>query len=357
MLVSQLSLPLDLSITNNDVLYVSDTQNRRIVSINLKTRNTTVIIPFYWQDNETHIAYQYGLFTNNAALYVADPVSRRVLRLSLEDKTAVIALELLRACAPYYLYVDDHANIYVSCIYAHKVLLFRFNSTNGQIVAGTGVNGSGENQLSRPYGVFVTGDGTIYVADCYNHRIMKWSSGKSSGTLVAGNGTPGSSLTQLSHPARILVDRNRYMYISDDGNHRIIRWAPNAAFGECIVACTGIPGTGTAQLRIPTSLAFDSQGSLYVCDYGNHRIQKFQSFLKYYSKYCKNHHHQIIDYGVSSSKCHLVLCLTCDVQRKFQRDILEVNLLIYDQKISHLVSCALQFTMLVSSKVRNLYQI
>ena len=151
------------------------------------------------------------------------------------------------------------------------------------MVAGNGVAGSDNNQLDTPYGVFVNHAGTIYVADCHNHRIMKWLSGASSGVIVAGNGAASSSSTQLNSPTQIIVDANGYMYISESGNSRITRWAPNSTFGVCIVACTGTPGIASTQLYAPHSLAFDSNGSLYVSDYGNHRVQKFQ-ILKYHSE-------------------------------------------------------------------------
>jgi sugar lactone lactonase YvrE len=105
---------------------------------------------------------------------------------------------------------------------------------------------------------------------------MKWFSGASAGILAAGDGSPGSSSTQLNGPIHIIVDVNEYMYISDAGNARIIRWAPNSTFGVCVAACTSTAGTAPTQLNMPHSLAFDSNGSLYVSDWENHRVQKFQ---------------------------------------------------------------------------------
>ena len=113
---------------------------------------------------------------------------------------------------------------------------------------------------------------------------MKWISGAKSGVRVAGDGTSGSSSTQLYTPTQIILDENEYMYISESHNHRITRWAPNSNYGVCIAACTGASGTTSTQLNYPHSLAFDSNRSLYVSDWGNHRIQKFQ-ILNYQSEY------------------------------------------------------------------------
>ncbi len=112
---------------------------------------------------------------------------------------------------------------------------------------------------------------------------MKWFSGASAGILAAGSGASGNSLTQLNEPIHITVDTNEYMYISDNANVPVIRWTPNATFGECIAACTLTTGTALTLLNIPHSLAFDSNGSLYVSEWGIHRMQKFQ-ILDYHSK-------------------------------------------------------------------------
>jgi hypothetical protein len=196
------------------------------------------------------------------------------LSLNGSDPTTVFHSDQLNS--PIYLYVDNNDNIYMSDTENHRVLLVHSNSTNFTIVAGTGVQGPNNDQLNWPYGVFVNHNKTIYIADRYNHRIMKWFSGASAGILAAGDGSPGSSSTQLNEPIHIIVDVNEYMYISDGANARIIRWAPNSNFGICIVACTVTAGTAPTQLNAPHSIAFDSNGSLYVSDWDNHRVQKFQ---------------------------------------------------------------------------------
>jgi sugar lactone lactonase YvrE len=113
---------------------------------------------------------------------------------------------------------------------------------------------------------------------------MKWYSGATSGIMVAGDGTSGTNSTQLYGPSQIIVDTNDYMYISEFYNSRITRWPPNSTYGECIAACAGKPGNTSTQLNWPESLAFDSDGSLYVSDSYNNRIQKFQ-ILSNNSKY------------------------------------------------------------------------
>ena len=96
---------------------------------------------------------------------------------------------------------------------------------------------------------------------------MKWTKNAFFGTCVAGDGRQGSSTANLNEPVYVVVDTHGYMYITEDKNHRVTRWEPSSAVGVCIAACTGMGGTAPNQLSNPHSLAFDSDGSLYVSEW------------------------------------------------------------------------------------------
>ena len=279
---NQLNGPAGISITNNDVLYVSDTNNHRIVVVDLNYTANTSIIGSGPGNNIDQFNYPRDLFVTNTSLYVIDMSNYRVKKLSLNGSNPSTLLNF--SGSPYYFYIDQDENIYLSDQSSHRVVLYRSNSTNYTLVAGTGAAGSNNNQLYVPYGVFVNRNGTIYIADSGNHRIMKWFAGTSSGLIVAGNGTLGTSATQLSYPTQVMLDKNEYLYICENGNSRITRWNPNSTFGVCIAGCTGTSGTAANQLRAPVSFTFDRYGSLYVSDYLNNRVQKFQ-ILCYQSTY------------------------------------------------------------------------
>jgi hypothetical protein len=264
-------------------MYISDIDNHRIVVVHLNSTTNISIIGSGPGPGSNQFNMPHDVFVTNTSLYVNDLGNHRVQKMSLNGSDMITVLYYMPYTF-YYLFVDNNANIYVSVPWNHGVLLFRSNSTNGLIVAGTGVVGSHNEQLNAPYGVFVNDVGTIYVADCHNHRIMKWLPGASSGFIVAGNGTAGATSMQLNRPTQIIVDTNEYMYISEADNSRITRWRPHSTFGECIAACTGTGGTASTQLHLPHSLAFDSNGSLYVSDSDNHRVQKFQ-ILNYQSEF------------------------------------------------------------------------
>ena len=62
--------------------------------------------------------------------------------------------------------------------------------------------------------------------------------------------------------------------MADRENDRIMRWVKGATEGSVIVGGNGRGGQSN-QLNEPFGLSFDRHGNLYVVDYGNHRVQKF----------------------------------------------------------------------------------
>ncbi len=285
--LSQLNSPFGISISSNDILYVSDAGNHRIVIVNLDSNTTMSVIGSGPGSGPNQFNTPYDLFATSTLLYVIDLWNHRMKTVSINDPNVAMEPKITGLDLPHYLYVDNNGNIYLSDTKNHTLLLFRLNETKSSVIAGTGIAGANSSELNQPYGLFVNSNGTLYISDSQNHRIMKWLSGATSGILVAGDGVPGSSSTQLNAPTDIVVDADEYMYISEDGNARITRWAPNSTCGMCIVGCTGASGTASTQLNGPHSLAFDSKGSLYVTDLGNHRVQKFQ-ILNYRSEYFIN---------------------------------------------------------------------
>jgi DNA-binding beta-propeller fold protein YncE len=103
---------------------------------------------------------------------------------------------------------------------------------------------------------------------------MKWMKGAKEGIVVAGSQGEGNGLTQLSNPHGVVVDQLDTVYVADYGNHRVMRWSKGATEGSVIVGGNG-KGGGANQLNCPWNLSFDRQGNLYVADMDNHRVQKF----------------------------------------------------------------------------------
>jgi DNA-binding beta-propeller fold protein YncE len=70
-------------------------------------------------------------------------------------------------------------------------------------------------------------------------------------------------------PSDIAIDNQGNMYILDSGNHRIQKFTPDGKY----ITTIGNKGQGPAEFVYPLSLEVDSKGYLYVSDPGNQRVQ------------------------------------------------------------------------------------
>lgn len=156
-----------------------------------------------------------------------------------------------------------------------------------------------EARFRYPHGLAADSQGYVVIADSDNHavrRLTPWGSVHS----VAGNGSPGYSgddgycgYAQLHRPQGIAIDAQDNIYIADMGNHVIRKIMPGGKIYT--VAGTGTAGSGgdggdarRAQLNLPTAIAVDAQGNLYIADSGNHVIRRVDHATRTITRYAGN---------------------------------------------------------------------
>ncbi|CAF1378271.1 unnamed protein product, partial [Adineta steineri] len=59
-------------------------------------------------------------------------------------------------------------------------------------------------------------------------NVSKFSKWKQNAVIVAGGNGKGQQLNQLNNLAGIFIDKNKTIFIADYGNHRIVKWKYNA---------------------------------------------------------------------------------------------------------------------------------
>ncbi|UJR20079.1 hypothetical protein I4U23_023211 [Adineta vaga] len=97
------------------------------------------------------------------------------------------------------------------------------------------------------------------------------------GVTVAGNanGAAGSTSSALNNPMGIAVDSYGSIYVSDYNNSRVIRFQEGSLNGT-IVAGTGTAGSSNMQLKGPSGIHVDSSSNIYVSDSWNYRVMFWQ---------------------------------------------------------------------------------
>lgn len=74
-------------------------------------------------------------------------------------------------------------------------------------------------------------------------------------------------MIQLSTPRGVIFDQSGTVYIVDSGNSRVVCWTIEAEQGTLIASGFG-QGNKLKQLYSPETFRFDSNGNLYVPDWG-----------------------------------------------------------------------------------------
>ena len=209
--------------------------------------------------------------------------------------------------------VDPSGNVWAIDVAGH--MLFQF-SPEGRIkmVLGNAGKAPGNNETTdaynKPTAVSFLPDGGFYVADGYvNSRVLKYDR---EGIFQLKWGTKGAGDGQFELVHDVALDNQGRVYVADRGNERvqvfdrngkyITKWTGlGAPWGLAFAAkenvfymCDGknnrivqvnldgqilgvLSGYGKVQGRLdyPHHIAVDSEGSIYVAEIKNWRVQKF----------------------------------------------------------------------------------
>ncbi len=119
--------------------------------------------------------------------------------------------------------------------------------------------------------IAVDASGTIYVLDDARHTLSLFSERGTHQRLVGGYGWDA---TTLDRPTGVATD-GLTIYVSDYGNHRIVRYDRNLVFLSAL--STRDTSISSAQFGYPLGLALSKQGDLFVLDGENLRVVQFDS--------------------------------------------------------------------------------
>jgi len=151
-----------------------------------------------------------------------------------------------------------------------------------------------ESRLNSPNGLAMDAAGHLWVADQENNRVLRFDQ-----AATATNGSPALQVigqpdfvshsqnrTQagLNFPSAVGVDSSGRLWVNDYFNNRVLRYDNAAARGDGPNAdgvlgqpdyVTNETGASAHNFEDPYDLVLDSQDRLWVADFGNSRVLRF----------------------------------------------------------------------------------
>ena len=183
--------------------------------------------------------------------------------------------------------VDPQGNVYVSDIDNYRVQ--KFNSA-GVYQATLGVTGvpylTDPNHYNRPWGIAAGPDGSLYIIEQYGYRLIKMNSAGVQQWTVGTPGAPGDDNQHFGGSWAFLegspaVDAAGRVYVTDTANQRVQIFNANGSY-YATMGVTREGGDDNAHFNCPAGVAISPlNGDIFIADKCAHRIQVFNSSRVY----------------------------------------------------------------------------
>jgi DNA-binding beta-propeller fold protein YncE len=165
-----------------------------------------------------------------------------------------------------------NGNVYVANRESHEIEVF---SSTGAYVTRWGYRGTTDGKFSFPQGVaFDPTNGTLLVADSGNNRIQRFAilaSGK--GSWIASYGSAGTAPGQFATPTGIDVAPDGTIWVADTQNDRIQQRNPSTGVWTAYTVASG----DSTNFKSPWGVTVAPDGEIWVADTGLDRLVRMTS--------------------------------------------------------------------------------
>ncbi|KAL4458580.1 hypothetical protein ABPG75_013445 [Micractinium tetrahymenae] len=269
-----LSFPAGLAALPNGTLYVPNYQSNTLLKISSKGALISSLGTPGSGPGQLNGPASVAVDIARSRLYVAEVTAQRVQVFDLEQGSYLAQLGGAGSFSwPTGLAINEAGDVYAADQVLSTIQKFAFEGTLLWTVGGTG---SDPGQFTLPVGLTYLG-GDLFVVEYLNNRIQRLDGG--TGAPKAMFGSAGSGPAQFHGPELIASSPDGSLFVTDSGNYRVQQLSSSGDF----ITSFGSNGADAGQFQFPFGIAVQTsargQRTIYVADGTRNDVQIFDELL------------------------------------------------------------------------------
>lgn len=278
----QFQAPHALAVAADGSLYVVDSSNNRVTHL---SPSGQVLQTWGSKADVAQGAAPGGTFNEpwgiavgpDGSVYVADTWNYRIQKFTAEGEFLTMwgffggAAEAPGAFyGPRGLAVDDLGRLYVADTGNKRIVIF---DENGGYITQFGTPGMSLGQLDEPVALALDAMGNVYITDTWNQRIQVFAPdlNRTVFTSIAEWPVDGWYGQSVDNKPFIAVDANGNVIVTDPEMCRLI------SFSLSGIPLRVVDGCSTGSLLLPSGIASDGAGGVWVTNAGNGTLLHFNA--------------------------------------------------------------------------------
>ncbi len=275
----QLSAVRGIAVAGDGSIYVADSQNHRIQKFSSEGEYLMGWGSYATVDSGNApggtFNEPWGIAVGaDGRVYVADTWNHRIQVFSADGKFITmwgvpgLAEQPDQFWGPRGIAVDKSGLVYVTDTGNNRVAVF---SSTGEFKTQFGTNGINPGEFDEPVGIAVDGNGLIYVVDTWNQRVQVFERSDNGFTVMKEWPVAAWFGQSINNKPFIALDAEGHVFVTDPDGFRVLEFDQSGNY----MRGWGAPSSGIDGFGLPTGIAVDAIGRVWVSDAENNYVLRF----------------------------------------------------------------------------------